>query len=111
MGLAPVEGITLTVEQDGQPSVTLQPKGTGLILRTELQQEKVDVYTFKGKIGNCNGYGQCGLCQVEVVEGMENLGPRTAAEEAKLSNKPDTYRLACQTTLEGGAVRIRTKPN
>jgi len=33
---------------------------------------------------NCGGYGQCGTCIVEVVEGLENLSPRTEVENQKL---------------------------
>jgi len=39
--------------------------------------------------------------QVEVLEGMENLSPRTAAEDKMLKKKPDNYRLACQVIVNG----------
>ena len=72
-------------------------------------ENQVDLYTFGGKMMNCGGYGQCGTCIVEVVEGMENLSPRTAFEERKLKKKPASYRLACQA-LVNGAVSVKTKP-
>lgn len=78
-------------------------------LRSVALDRKIDIYKFKGKLMNCGGYGQCGTCIVEVVEGMENLSPRTDVENTKLSKKPETYRLACQT-LVLGAVSIKTKP-
>ncbi|NET31186.1 MAG: (2Fe-2S)-binding protein [Cyanothece sp. SIO1E1] len=81
----------------------------GSNLRSLILDNRIDLYTFKGKIGNCGGYGQCGTCIVEIVEGMENLSPRTAVEERKLKRKPTTYRLACQTLVEG-AVSVKTKP-
>jgi ferredoxin len=41
---------------------------------------------------------------------MENLSERTPAEQQKLKKKPDTYRLSCQTIVNGGDVSIITKP-
>lgn len=81
----------------------------GANLRLKALENNVDLYTFSGKLMNCGGYGQCGTCIVEVVEGMENLSPRTEAEEQKLRKRPDSYRLACQT-LVNGPVSVRTKP-
>lgn len=81
----------------------------GANLREKALQNDVDLYTFMGKMMNCGGYGQCGTCIVEVVEGMENLSPPTEVEKRKLKKKPDTYRLACQA-LVNGPVRVRTKP-
>ena len=81
----------------------------GANLRTKAVQNGVDIYTWKGKLTNCGGYGQCGTCVVEVVSGMENLSPKTDFEKRRLKKKPDNYRLACQT-LVNGAVSINTKP-
>ena len=81
----------------------------GANLRERALQNKIDIYTLKGKLTNCGGYGQCGTCVVEIVEGMENLSPRTAFEERKLKKKPDNYRLACQATVNG-SVSVVTKP-
>ncbi|MEQ8958780.1 MAG: 2Fe-2S iron-sulfur cluster-binding protein [Coleofasciculus sp. C2-GNP5-27] len=81
----------------------------GANLREKALQNKIDLYTFKGKLMNCGGYGQCGTCVVEVVEGMENLSPRTEVEQRKLKKKPESYRLACQT-LVNGPVSVKTKP-
>ena len=82
----------------------------GVNLREKALENQIDIYTFKGKMLNCGGYGQCGTCIVEVLEGMENLSQRTPAEEQKLRKKPDTYRLSCQTIVNGGDVTIGTKP-
>ncbi len=79
-------------------------------LRIKAMENGIDIYKLYGKMMNCGGYGQCGTCVVEVVEGMENLSPRTDAESRKLKRKPDTYRLACQTLVQG-PVSIKTKPN
>lgn len=81
----------------------------GANLRIKALEKQIDLYTFMGKMMNCGGYGQCGTCIVEVVEGMENLSPRTDAEKRLLKKKPDSYRLACQTMVNG-PVSINTKP-
>ena len=81
----------------------------GANLRLKAMENGVDIYTFRGKMMNCGGYGQCGTCIVQVVEGMENLSPRTEVENRKLKKKPENYRLACQT-LVNGPVSVVTKP-
>jgi len=81
----------------------------GANLREKAMQNGVDIYRFRGKLINCGGYGQCGTCVVEIVEGMENLSPKTEFENIKLKKKPDNYRLACQTIVNG-EVRVNTKP-
>ncbi|MBW4521301.1 MAG: (2Fe-2S)-binding protein [Scytolyngbya sp. HA4215-MV1] len=81
----------------------------GANLRLKALENGVDLYTLMGKMMNCGGYGQCGTCVVEIVEGMENLSPRTDVENRKLKKKPDTYRLACQTMVNG-PVLVKTKP-
>ena len=78
-------------------------------LREKALQNGIDLYTFRGKLVSCGGYGQCGTCIVEITEGMENLSPRTSFEAKKLRKKPDSYRLACQT-LVNGSVTVKTKP-
>ena len=81
----------------------------GANLREKALQNKIDIYTLKGKLTNCGGYGQCGTCVVEIVEGMENLSPKTDFETKVLRKKPESYRLACQT-LVNGDVSVKTKP-
>lgn len=81
----------------------------GANLRMKALENGVDVYKFWGKMTNCGGYGQCGTCIVEVIEGMENLSPRTDVEKRKLKKKPDSYRLSCQV-LVNGPVSVKTKP-
>lgn len=81
----------------------------GANLRMKALENGIDLYTFTGKMMNCGGYGQCGTCIVEIVEGMENLSPRTKVEEQKLKKRPPTYRLACQTMVNGH-VTVKTKP-
>ncbi|MBU6186441.1 MAG: 2Fe-2S iron-sulfur cluster-binding protein [Synechococcales bacterium] len=81
----------------------------GANLRLKALENNIDLYTFTGKMMNCGGYGQCGTCIVEIVDGLENLSPRTEVEIRKLKRKPDSYRLACQT-LVNGSVNVKTKP-
>ncbi|MBF2026450.1 MAG: (2Fe-2S)-binding protein [Oscillatoriales cyanobacterium C42_A2020_001] len=81
----------------------------GANLRFKALENGIDIYTFMGKMTNCGGYGQCGTCVIEVLEGMENLSQKTEVEKRKLRKKPDSYRLACQT-LVNGSVSIQTKP-
>ncbi|MBK4729050.1 (2Fe-2S)-binding protein [Oxynema sp. CENA135] len=81
----------------------------GANLRLKTLENNIDLYKFVGKMMNCGGYGQCGTCVVEIVEGMENLSPRTPVENQKLKKKPENYRLACQT-LVNGPVSVKTKP-
>ena len=81
----------------------------GANLREKALQNRVDIYTLKGKLTNCGGYGQCATCVVEIVEGMENLSPKTDFEKRRLKKKPETYRLACQT-LVNGPISVKTKP-
>lgn len=81
----------------------------GANLREKALQNRIDLYTFKGKLTNCGGYSQCGTCIVEIVEGIENLSPRTDFEQRVLKKKPDNYRLSCQA-LVNGPVKVKTKP-
>jgi ferredoxin len=46
---------------------------------------------------------------VEIVEGIENLSPRTDFEQKVLRKKPESFRLACQT-LVNGPISVKTKP-
>jgi ferredoxin len=81
----------------------------GANLRLKAMQNNIDIYKFMGKMTNCGGGGNCGTCIVEIVEGIENLSPRTDTESRFLKKKPDNYRLACQT-LVNGPVSVVTKP-
>ncbi|MFB2737524.1 2Fe-2S iron-sulfur cluster-binding protein [Umezakia ovalisporum] len=81
----------------------------GANLRIKAMENGIDIYKFMGKMTNCRGNGQCATCIVEIVEGIENLSPRTDVENRKFKKKPDNYRLACQT-LVNGPVTVVTKP-
>jgi ferredoxin len=81
----------------------------GANLREKALQNGIDIYTLRGKLVNCGGYGQCGTCIVEIVEGSEHLSEKTPFEQKKLKRKPENYRLACQTVVNG-AISVKTKP-
>jgi ferredoxin len=95
----------ITFVKENKEAVVAQ----GSNLREKALETGIDLYTLKGKLVNCGGYGQCGTCIVEIVEGMENLSPKTDFEQRKLKKKPDNYRLACQT-LVNGPIKVQTKP-
>ena len=79
-------------------------------LRDIVIKEKLQLYGLKGILGNCGGAGQCSTCFVSVEGGTKNsLSPLTTVEEEKLKNRPDNWRLACQTLIKSSAV-ILTKP-
>jgi ferredoxin len=96
---------TITFVKENKEVVIAQ----GANLREKAVQNGIDLYTFKGKLMSCGGYGQCGMCKVEIIAGAENLSPRTDFEQRKLKNKPDNIRLACQTIVNG-SVQVNTKP-
>jgi ferredoxin len=96
---------TITFVKENQEVIAAQ----GSNLREKALQNRVDIYTLGGKLRNCGGYGQCATCVVEVADGMENLSPKTDFEQRRLKKKPENYRLACQT-LVNGSVTIITKP-
>ena len=79
-------------------------------LRDLVIREKLQLYGLKGILGNCGGAGQCSTCFVSVEGGTKNaLSPLTAVEKEKLKNRPENWRLACQTLVTSSAV-ILTKP-
>lgn len=80
-------------------------------LRDVALREGVELYGLKGRLGNCNGCGQCITCFVEISgsAGPGALSPRTGVEEAKLKRRPDDWRLACQTLVQQSVI-VLTKP-
>lgn len=83
----------------------------GVLLRNAMKDNQVEVYTTWGKVWNCSGAGQCGLCMVDVMEGEEFLNEKSDHEKKKLKGKPASWRLSCQTELvQPGTVRIQNLP-
>jgi ferredoxin len=97
--------MTITFVKENKELVVAQ----GANLREKALENRIDIYTLKGKLTNCGGYGQCGTGLVEIAEGIENLTPKTDFEIKKLRKKPENYRLACQTIVNG-PIKVITKP-
>jgi ferredoxin len=55
------------------------------------------------------GDGTCGTCQVEVLEGADNLAPEISYEtDTKKNNDvPEEYRLGCHARVIGPGVKVR----
>ena len=70
-------------------------------LRKTALMHDVPVYAGINEKLNCGGHGLCGTCVVEVVEGQENLSPRTGLERFKLKGEPENRRLSCQCEVLG----------
>jgi ferredoxin len=100
-----VPGTNIKFVNEGQEVMA----ASGANMRIKAIENGIDLYSLMGKMMNCGGYGQCGTCVVAVTEGMENLSPRTEVEQKRFKNKPDNYRLACQTMVNG-PVSVITKP-
>lgn len=95
----------ITFEKEGKEVIAAD----GANLREKAIQNGIDLYTLRGKLTNCGGYGQCGTCVVEIIAGEDQLSPRTPFEERVLRRKPANYRLACQA-LVNGPITVKTKP-
>ena len=105
-GEGPTDADVLLVFPDGEHRAKV-----GVLLRSAMKDNKVEVYTTWGKVWNCSGAGQCGLCMVDVLEGEEFLNQKSDHEKKKLKGKPVSWRLSCQTELvQAGIVRIRNLP-
>jgi len=69
------------------------------LLRTIMNENKIELYAAYGKVMNCGGGGSCGTCIVEILDGKELLNERTNTENRYLKKKPESWRLACQTIV------------
>ncbi len=79
-------------------------------LRNLALSEGIELYGFKGKLGNCGGCGQCITCFISVECGSkEALSPMTEIEKIKLQNRPKNWRLACQAVVKSSLI-VLTKP-
>ena len=96
----------LRFAQDGQQVGCIE----GATLRPAALASGLNPYKGLNNLNNCGGVGQCGTCVVEVLEGSQNLSPRSDVEEVYLSDRPANYRLSCRTSVNGD-VTIRTRPD
>jgi ferredoxin len=81
-------------------------------IRKIMLDNKKDVYTLKGKLGNCGGGGVCGTCAVKVLDGEKFLTPPSKNELKVLAEnkKGAGIRLGCAAKMTGkGDVKIKSK--
>lgn len=79
-------------------------------LREVALREGIELYGLKGRLGNCGGCGQCITCFVDVQGAApEALSPLTLVETQKLKRRPQSWRLACQSLVQGSLV-VLTRP-
>eukprot|EP00270_Netrium_digitus_P021984 TRINITY_DN966_c0_g2_i1.p1 TRINITY_DN966_c0_g2~~TRINITY_DN966_c0_g2_i1.p1 ORF type:complete len:182 (+),score=12.90 TRINITY_DN966_c0_g2_i1:170-715(+) len=99
---------------DGEPKSTIEIGSGEKNLRRAMVDSKTGLYDAWGTFMNCGGGGTCGTCTVDVLEGEELLSERTEAEGRWLTQKPASWRLACQTIVgnktNGGTLRIQRLP-
>ena len=96
---------TIRFEQEGQQVGCIE----GANLRKAALSAGVNPYKGLNNLNNCGGVCQCGTCVVEVIEGAQNLSPRSDVEEVYLADRPANYRLSCRTSVNGD-VTVRTRP-
>lgn len=105
------KGKGIAIEVNGK-ALDVDPTQKSVNLRKELQKNKVEVYSLRGKFDNCGGSGICGRCAVDVVDGAKNLNPASKNElntiqiTKGIKNK-DTARLSCCSRVTG-PVSIKT---
>jgi ferredoxin len=79
-------------------------------LREVALREGIELYGLKGRLGNCGGCGQCITCFVDVRGAAPDaLSPLTSVEMQKLKRRPQSWRLACQSLVQGSLV-VLTRP-
>ncbi len=70
---------------------------------TELRRVHLLYPSAPLKFGCCQG--NCGTCAIKVVNGEENLSPKTKQEKITLSKLGlNSHRLACQCAVKGDIV-------
>ena len=82
------------------------PKGTNL--RKLMLEKKIQLYPYLARFVNCHGFGQCGTCRVRVAPG-EGVSAVTKKERAAMPGRDESWRLACQTFIQGD-VRVLSLP-
>ncbi|KAF3447208.1 hypothetical protein FNV43_RR12388 [Rhamnella rubrinervis] len=69
------------------------------LLRNIMLDNKIDLYTKFRRVANCGGRGICGTCICEIEDGMDLLSEKSDKEKRILKDKPESWRLACQTRV------------
>ncbi|MCK0516702.1 2Fe-2S iron-sulfur cluster-binding protein [Williamsia sp. DF01-3] len=104
------------------PNRRVQPATAAVVVRVDPGEHDIEVRAGESLIEAawragyqwptlCYGMGTCTACQCEVLDGLDNLSPRTEAEEHMLGDlgrrkrraNPRRVRLACQLFLTGDA--------
>lgn len=88
----------------------------GMNLRKALLKHGINPYVGKDRILNCRGFGLCGTCRVEVVDG-KGVPPVSDREQAALVGLIPFYarkvgknvRLSCRIDVKGD-VTVKTYP-
>ena len=88
----------------------------GTNLRKALKKNGISPYIGKDRVLNCQGFGLCGTCRVEIVEG-KNIPSISPLEDASLVGLapfygrqiPKNVRLACRIDVAGD-LTIKTYP-
>lgn len=88
--------------------IAIEIDGVAHQLRAGESLQELDGYSATNIIYGCYS-GRCGICRVEVIEGLENLGPWNDLEDFMLggSDAPQTERLACQC-IPKGPVKLKS---
>jgi ferredoxin len=96
--------VPITVLEGDKETVVEMRVGDNL--RLSLLENGFQVYrSFKSKIGNCGGGGQCTFCAVDFVSD-EGWAERSEYEESKLKKLPHA-RLSCLNNVQGpAAIRL-----
>lgn len=98
--------VNIKFENENQEVIVVD----GVNLRFKVLENCVDIYIFMVKLMNCGGYGQCGICVVEIIEGLENFLFCIEVEEKKLKKRFENWRLVCQVLVNGFVVvKIKLK--
>lgn len=66
--------------------------------------EKIVEYIEEAGVPIGCSNGVCGTCEVEIIEGMENLSERNQEEEDL--GMEGSRRLGCQCIIKGGIVKV-----
>lgn len=82
------------------------PQGTNL--RKLMLEKKIQVYPYLARFVNCHGFGQCGTCRVRIAPSESATG-KTKNEEGNLPGRDASWRLACQTFVQGD-LRVLSLP-
>ena len=78
---------TIRFEQEGEQVGCIE----GANLRRASLDAGINPYKSLNNLNNCSGVGQCGTCVMEVVEGQDNLSPRSDVEEVYLADRPANF--------------------